>query len=135
MRKFKGGLFNPLGTKNAHFDYEVLDSKEVVNVEYQSDGDTYVIPECKVLLRSLSGWTMFSDKFICTLSGDDALKYLRQGEIISADLCFGVKNDESGGYVQDVKAENVITVNDFFQIREAQAIYESSFTKDNQKAD
>lgn len=119
--KFKGGIFNPLNCQKACFQYEVEETGEVKNVEYpDGEGGTYTQQERDVLLK-LAGRFIVRERILCTLCGDDALKPLREGELITAKLQFGVKMDNNGKYEQYVIAEDVFTLNDYYQIREADA--------------
>ena len=55
---------------------------------------------------------------------DDALKTLRKGELISANLKLRVVKDDDGNYQQRVMAEDIYTLNDYQQIREAETRYQ-----------
>ena len=132
-KKIKGGIHNPLISRKAHFDYEVVEQGDVKVVEYDDHGTVNSYPECSVLIKSLSGSEWSSDYYYCTMILNDALKKLRPGEIISADLNFQVQKDEHGEYKQRVTAENVYTLHDFVQIREAEAFYEGGLNKENSK--
>ena len=133
MKKILGGILNPLNSRKAHFDYEVVEQGDVKVVEYDDRGTVDSYPECSVLIKSLSGGKWSSDYYYCTMILNDALKKLRPGEIISADLKFQVRKDERGEYKQCVTAENVYTLHDFVQIREAEAFYEGGLNKENSK--
>lgn len=122
---FKGGIQNPLNSKNAHFDYEVVEvGEEVKTVEYEDRGCTYTYPENTILIKSLSGSNWSSNEFFAKVMLDDALKTLRKGELISANLKFSVVKDDDGNYQQRVIAEDLFTLNDYQQIREAEARYQ-----------
>lgn len=127
--KYKGGIRNPLvGTrKNAQFKYEVLDLSEVKNVTY-FDGDKDIEePERQILIGTLTGGLAWSqEKFLCTIAGNDALKPLREGEIISAILHFNVRENEDDIYEQSISATDIYTLNDYFLIREAEARHQGS---------
>ena len=123
-KKFLGGISNPLvGTsKNAQFQYEVLDLSEVKNVTYFDGEKDIEEPERQILIGTLTGGSDWSqEKFLCTVAGSDALKTLRQGEIISANLNFIVRENEDGLYEQKISVTDIYTLNDYSQIREAEA--------------
>ena len=129
MRKvnIKGGILNPLAStsKNAQFKYEVLDLSDVKNVCY-FDGEEGGVEESrrKILIGTLTGGSDWSqEKFLCIVSGNDALKHLRQGDIISATLKFNVRENEDGVYEQSISATDIYTLNDYSLIREAEARY------------
>ena len=124
------GLFNPLNGGNANFDFEVEEIGEVKNVEYPDGyGGTYTQPELQVLLRKAGGFIV-GDEVFCTISGEDALKPLREEELFSAKLRFGVKKDAEGNYQQQVTAENVFTLNDYYQIRQASNLWKAGLRQD-----
>jgi hypothetical protein len=130
---FKGGVRNPLNLENAHFDYEVVDfGEEVKTVEYEeTDGSTCTYPENTILIKSLSGGRWSSNEFFAKVIMDDALKTLRKGELISANLKFRVVKDDDGNYQQRVMAEDIYTLNDYQQIREAETRYQEQLTVKN----
>ena len=132
-KKIEGGMFNPLNLENAHFDYEVVDfGEEVKTVEYEeTDGSTCTYPENTILIKSLSGGRWSSNEFFAKVIMDDALKTLRKGELISANLKFSVVKDDEGNYQQKVMAEDIYTLNDYQQIREAEARHQGLFTVKN----
>ena len=119
------GLHNPIVSSKAHFDYELVeDMGNVKNVEYEEYGKTYSYPEKQIVIKSLNGGSSYSDeRFLVTLSCNDVYKPLREGEIISIKLRFSVQKDENGNYVQKVSGDNLYTLNDYYQIREAEAEY------------
>ena len=129
-KKFKGGLFNPLNLHKAHFDYEVIETEEVKTVEYEDRGVMDSYPERPILIKTTGG----GDCFYCTAFLDDALKELREGEIISANLRFSTRKDQNGKYQQHVSIEDIYTLNDYYQIREAEAFYKGSITSDKKEA-
>lgn len=127
--KYKGGIFNPLAStsKNAQFKYEVLDLSEVRNVTYFDGEKDVEEPERQILIGTLTGGLDWSqEKFLCTVIRDDALKPLREGEIISAILKFYVRENKEGIYEQSISATDIYTLNDYFLIREAEARYQGS---------
>lgn len=112
-------------SKRPNFKYEILGHVgDITFDEWQEDGSIQTYPKCNYLIKSLGGSKSFSDTFICTLCGSDALKHLREGEIISAKLKFSAKKNNNGSYEQHVVAEDVITLNDFYQNREIIAAHE-----------
>lgn len=128
-KTFYGGIFNPLAgtSKNAQFKYEVLVLSEVKNVTYFDGEKDVEEPERQILIGTLTGGSKWSqEKFLCTVAGNDALKPLRQGDIISANLKFDVKNDENDIYEQSILASNIYTLEDYSLIREAEAYYQGS---------
>lgn len=126
------GISNPLKSGKVHFNYEVVESGEVENEEYEENGEVYTYPRKKHLIKALGGrWS--NDYFYCTSSFKDALKELREGEIISANLHFSVVKDHDGNYQQRVSITDIYTLNDYYQIREAEAVYQNRFTKDMQE--
>ena len=129
--KIEGGLFNPLNVHKAHFDYEVVESGKVETVEYEDRGVIDSYPERPLLIKTTGG----TDSFYCTAFLNDALKELREGEIISAKLRFSVRKDQDGKYQQKVSIEDIYTLNDYYQIREAEAFYKGSITDDEKKPD
>jgi hypothetical protein len=132
----KAGIRNPLNSKNAHFDYEVEEvGEEVKTVEYEDRGCTYTYPENTILIKSLSGSHWSSNEFFAEVMFDDALKTLRKGELISANLNFSVVKDDDGNYQQKVIAENIFTLNDYFQLREAEAHYRGKLSKEEEDSD
>lgn len=131
-RNFEGGIFNPLNCRKAHFDYEVVESGEVETVEYDDRGTLDSYPQRTFLIKSTGGGDRSNDFFYCTAILDDALKVLRKGEIISANLKFSVKKDDGGNYHQHVSIEHIYTLNDYYQIREAEAFYEGSISNDKE---
>ena len=133
MKKKKFRLFsNPFNSEKAHFGYEVVESGEVEKVKYEEDGEVYTYPRKKHLIKALGGrWS--NDYFYCTSSFKDALKELREGEIISANLHFSVVKDHDGNYQQRVSITDIYTLNDYYQIREAEAVYQSRLKRDEQE--
>ena len=130
MKKhFYGGIRNPLAgtSKNAQFKYEVLDLSEVKNVTYFDGEKDVEEPERQILIGTLTGGVKWSqEKFLCTVTGDDALKPLREGEIISATLKFHVRENENDIYEQSISAIDIYTLNDYSLIREAEARHQGS---------
>ena len=128
-KTFYGGIFNPLAgtSKNAQFKYEVLVLSEVKNVTYFDGEKDVEEPERQILIGTLTGGSKWSqEKFLCTVAGNDALKPLRQGDIISATLNFDVREKENDIYEQSISASDIFTLNDYFLIREAEARYQGS---------
>lgn len=131
-KKYQGGILNPFVLEKAHFDYEVVEDKnEVRTVSYEDYDGTHSYPEKDVLIRSLSGGGFFDNQWLVSLIHDDALKVLRPGEIISLNLSYYVNKDEKGNFVQKVKGDNLYTMNDYFQVRDAESFYHGS--KSNKK--
>lgn len=127
MEKYFGGIRNPLAGHGAKFNYEVLDLSEVKNVTFFDGEKDIEEPERQILIGALTGGSRWSqEKFLCTVSGNDALKPLRQGDIISATLNFDVREKENDIYKQSISASDIFTLNDYFLIREAEARYQGS---------
>lgn len=125
--KFKGGILNPLAGHGAKFNYEVLDLSEVKYVTCFDGEKDREVPERQILIGTLTGGSNWSqEKFLCTVTCNDALKSLRQGDIISANLNFSVKNNENDIYEQSILASDIYTLNDYSLIREAEAHYQGS---------
>lgn len=129
-KKFKGGIFNPLHSNKAHFDYEVVEYGEVEIVEYEDRGVVDSYPQRPLLIKTTGGGDWSNDFFYGIAIMDDALKELREGEIISANLSFSVEKNQDGKYQQKVTIRDIFTLNDYFQIREAEAFYKGSITSD-----
>lgn len=126
----KIGILNPFNNRPAHFEYEVVNMGELTYSEYDDgQGGHYVQPERQIVLRTLSGWDIFGNKFVCKTCCEDALKILRQGEIVSVDLKFRVK-EKDGLYEQIVIAENIYTLHDYLRIREDEAFHQGSKSND-----
>ena len=125
--KFKGGILNPLAgtSNNAQFKYEVLDLSEVKKVTC-FDGEKDIEEDRRqILIGTLTGGVEWSqERFLCTVAGNDALKPLRQGDVISATLNYDVGENKDGFYEQRISASDIYTLNDYFQIREAEARYQ-----------
>lgn len=135
-KNFKGGIRNPLAGHSAKFNYEVLDLSEVKNVTFSDGEENLEDPQRQLLLGALTGGSKWSqEKFLCTITGNDALKPLRQGDIISAKLKFDVRENENDVYEQIITATNIYTLSDYYQIREAEAFYKGSITDDEKKPD
>lgn len=128
---FEGGILNPLNSNNFHFDYEVVEQSAITHVEYEDEDGPYVQPECMVILKSLSS-NLFCDTYCCTLSGEDAFKPLRPGELVTAILKFNVKKNDNGSYKQIISASDVYTLNDYQEMREAEALYKGSLAGNKQ---
>ena len=129
---FKGGIHNPLACTNSHakFQFEVLDLDEVKYFTESDGGDSYKVPERKMLLGSLSGGNQWAQqKYLCIASLRDATKPLRVGELISAKLKFEVVDDADGCYEQRIYASNIYTLSDYREIREAEARYQGKLDK------
>lgn len=136
MKHFKVGVLNPLNRKNAHFDYEVVEDKgEVEMVEYEDRGSLYTYPRKRILIQTLGGNSYSSETFIVSVSGNDAYKLLREGEIISINLSFHASKDDDGNYVQRVTGDDIYTLNDYYQIREGEAHYKGKLSKDIEESD
>lgn len=130
MNRKKVGLLNPFNNQAAHFEYEVVNMGELTYSEYDDgEGGHYVQPERQIVLRTLSGWDIFGNKFVCKTCSEDALKNLRQGEIVSVDLKFRVK-EKDGLYEQIVIAGNIYTLHDYLRIREDEAFHQGSKSND-----
>ena len=125
MNNKESGICNPILLSKAHFDYEVLeDLNDVKTIEYEYEGKILSYPEKQIVLRTLDGGSSFcNDGIIVTLSNDDVYKPLRKGELISIHLRFRIHKDENGNYVQTVSGDNLFTLNDYYNIREAEAEY------------
>ena len=122
--KNHGGLFSPLNCENANFEYEVDIVGEVKNVEYNCEGESCTQPERNVLLKK-AGKFLDVNELFCTICGPDALKPLREGELISADLIYWVKKDELGNHQQQIIASNILTLNDYFKTREESTLWKA----------
>ena len=125
--KFQGGILNPLAGHGAKFDYEVLDLSAVKNVKYFDGVENQEVPERQILIGALTGGSKWSqEKFLCTITGKETLKTLREGDIISANLSFDVRENKDGIYEQSISASNIYTLEDYRLIREAEAHYQGS---------
>ena len=133
-KEFKGGIFNPLHSNKAHFDYEVVESGEVKIVEYEDRGVVDSYPKRPLLIKTTGGGDWSNDFFYGTAIMNDALKELRIGEIISANLHFSTKKDQNGKYQQYVSIEDIYTLNDYYEIREAEAFHKGCITSDKKEA-
>ena len=77
--------------------FEVLNLSKVKNVVYFDGEKDIEVPERQILLGTLTGGSKWSqDKFLCIVTCDDALKPLREGDIISATLSFNMRENENG---------------------------------------
>lgn len=124
---FQGGIQNPLVGHGAKFNYEVLDLSEVKNVTYFDGAENREVPERQILIGTLTGGSKWSqEKFLCTITCKDAQKLLRQGDVISANLKFDVRENENGIYEQSISASDIYTLNDYSLIREAEARHQGS---------
>lgn len=133
---FKGGISNPFVLGKAHFDFEVVEDKnEVRTVTYEDFDGTNSYPEKDILIQALSGGGYRGNEFLVTLALEDALKVLRSGEIISIDLKFSVRKDENGISVQKVYGDHLYTLNEYFQVREAESFYQGSISKEKEDSD
>ncbi len=122
--EYKGGIFNPLAgtSENAQFKYEVLDLSEVKNVTYFDGQEDIEEIERQILIGTLTGGNDWCrEKFLCIVTGKDAQKPLREGDIISANLKFNVRVNKDDVYEQSITASDLFTLNDYFLIREAEA--------------
>ncbi|MBR4387577.1 MAG: hypothetical protein IKT00_00120 [Prevotella sp.] len=136
MKELFTGIHNPLISRNAEFKFEVVEDKDdVKNVEYKENGKLYTYPEKQILIRALSGGGYVKKEFIVTLLLEDALTNLRVGEIISLDLHFSVSKDEYGNYIQKVTGDNLFTLHDYYQIREAESFHKGEMSKENKYSD
>ncbi len=134
--KVKTGIMNPFNLSKAHFDYEVIEDKnEVRTVTYEDYDGTNSYPEKDILIQALSGGGYRGNEFLVTLALDDALKVLRRKEIISLDLKFSVRKDENGKPVQKVYGDHLYTLNEYFQVREAESFYQGSISKKKEDSD
>jgi len=122
-KQFYGGIRNPLAgtSKNAQFKYEVLDLSEIKNVTCFDGQEDIEVPERQILIGTLTGGNDWCQKFLCTVTGKDAQKPLREGDIISANLKFNVRVNKDDVYEQSITASELFTLNDYFLIREAEA--------------
>ena len=112
-------------TKRPIFEYEVIGQVgDLTFEEWEENGCIQQYPMCKYLIKSLGGSEWCSNTIFCSLYGDDALKHLRPGEIISAKLRFNVKKNDNSSYEQQVVAGNLITLNDFYKNRKVLTAYE-----------
>lgn len=117
---------NPLNFRELNFKYEVVKVGNLTHVEYTDEYNhlsTY--PERQVVLKPL-GRFLAKDIYECTVWGKDSLKELRVGELISADLQFATKEDGNGIDVQYIIPGSIFTLNDYYQCREAEALYQGS---------
>lgn len=131
----KMGIFNPLNCKKIHFSFEVVeDGEDVITKEYEYEGCTYTYQEKTILIKSLGGNISPGNKFIVSVINNDALKPLRKGELISVELSFHVIKDEEGNYQQEVRASDIYTLNDYYQLREADAAYKGKFMKKTEES-
>lgn len=136
MRKFlknnyKGGIFNPLNTNKLRFEYEVVWQGEVTLVEYEDYDGPRKYPECPVIFKVLGG-SCCSNEIYCKLGGYDAEKILRPGELVSAKLSFYLKRNKDGSHKQTIIASDVYTLNDYQEMREAEALYKGSLAGNKQ---
>lgn len=135
-KKFKRGILNPLITKNAHFDYEVIEDNDDVKLnEYEDNGRLCTYPEKQIVIRSLNGGSdlSFGNEFVLTVYGNDAYKHLRVGELISINLKFRITKQDDGSYVQYVTGDELFTINDYHQIRESEAEYQGETSKSKEE--
>ena len=95
---------------------------------WEENGREYSSLNSVYIFKSLGDCYTLSDKFICNLYFDDAEKSLRPGEMISAKLKFDVRINNDGIYEQSITASDVVTLNDYHNIREAMAAQESEST-------
>lgn len=125
-----------MNLRNASFAYEVVDDSENVRiVEYEDRGCTDTYPEKTIRIKSLGGGSWSCNEFLAIVICKDTLKTLRKGELISAKLSFRVSKDDDGNYVQKVYAEDIYTLNDYYQIREAEAKYEGESESKKEETD
>ena len=132
MKKKLCGISSPLNSGNAHFDYEVVESGVLENEEYEEHGEVYTYPIRNYLIKALGG-SIRNDLFYCKASFNDALKELRKGELISGNLHFSAGKNQYGNYQQNVSIEDIFTLNDYYQIREAEAVYQSRLKRNEQE--
>ena len=130
-QKYLYGISNPLKSGKLHFKYEVVESGEVENEEYEENGEVYTYPKRNHLIKALGG--RIDEHFYCTACFNDALKELREGELIPANLHFYVVKNQDGSYQQNVSIEDIFTLNDYYQIREAEAVYQSRLKRNEQE--
>ena len=134
--KVKTGIMNPFNLSKAHFDYEVIEDKnEVRTVTYEDYDGTNSYPEKDITIQNLSGGGYFGSQWVVTLHSEDALKELRQGEIISIELRYSLNKDEQGNPVQKVYGDKLYTLNDYFQVREAESFHHGSISKEKEDSD
>lgn len=118
----KCGLFSPINCEEFHFDYEVLEDSGVVkNYEYEDEGRICTYPEKTIVIKSLGGNILPDNRFVVNVQLADAMKPLREGEIISATLSFSIVKDEDGKYHQRVDAKDIYTLDDYYQMCEENA--------------
>ena len=119
MKKYlKKGVRNPLDFKKANFKYEVLEPGVVTSEEYEEAGRVKTYPVQPMLIKEIGGKYSMCNKFYCTAILGDAMRYLRKGDIISANLRFDVRKDQRGGYQQTVSISEICTLNDYCQLQE-----------------
>jgi hypothetical protein len=124
MKKFfKRGVRNPLDFKKANFKYEVLEPGVVTSEEYEEAGRVKTYPVQPMLIKEIGGKYSMCNKFYCTAILGDAMRYLRKGDIISANLQFDVKKDQQGVYQQTVSISDICTLNDYCQLLEEPVPY------------
>ena len=117
--------FEMIGTKPI-FAYQVIEQfgENTEEVWEEENGVIYSTPKAMYLFTTLGGSEWNRNKFLCTLYGEDAKKQLRNGELISVKLKFKVRKNDDGTYEQLIIAENVVTLNEYYSIREAIAEHE-----------
>lgn len=124
MKKyFKRGVRSPLDFKKANFKYEVLEPGVVTSEEYEEAGRVKTYPVQTMLIKEIGGRFSQSNKYFCTAILGDAMRYLRKGDIISANLQFDVKKDQQGVYQQTVSISDICTLNDYCQLQEETVPY------------
>ena len=115
---FKTGTKDPLKFEKANFRYEVLEPGFVTSVEFEEGGRVKTYPSRSMLIKEIGGRFSLSNKFYCTAISGDAMRCLRKGDIISANLDIDVKKDQQGVYQQTVSISDICTLNDFYEVQE-----------------
>ncbi len=115
--------------QRANFAYEVVSQiGETSKMTWEENGIQYSSLKSDYIFKSLGDCESLCDKFLCSLYDEDAEKSLRPGEMISAKLKFDVRINNDGIYEQSITASDVLTLNDYHNIREAMAAQESEST-------
>ncbi len=132
MSKSLIGMRNPLYSHKLNFEYEVVKQGDVKMVEYEDYDGLHFYPECPIILKTLGG-SFSSNQIYCNLGIFDAEKIFRPGDIVSAELNFSLSQKADGSYEQTITADNVYTLNDYYQMKEAEAQYKGSLDANKQK--
>ena len=130
----KGNLFTTLTVKDAIFGYEVVSGDgKVKTIKYEDRGRIESYPEKAIRIKALGA--ICYDEFIVSVINDDALKELRAGELISIKLNFSVKKKADGTYEQYVTGSDIVTLNEYYQMREQHARYMGALAAEREQAD